>query len=77
MDGRLCVGDIILQIDRQDVSQMTLAQATLALSSTSPLLRLSVYRPGLEESEWRGREGEEGGFICFAVGLRLIHVHCI
>ena len=29
---------------------MTLAQATLALGTSSPLLRLGVYRPSLEDS---------------------------
>ena len=42
-------GDIIVQIDRQELSHMTLAQATLALGTTSPLLRLSVYRPAMED----------------------------
>ena len=48
----LCViaGDIIVQIDRQELSHMTLAQATLALGTSSPLIRLGVYRPSVEDS---------------------------
>ena len=42
-------GDIILQIDRQELSHMSLAQATLALSTSSPLLTLTVYRPAMED----------------------------
>lgn len=42
-------GDIIVQIDRQELSHMTLAQATLALGTSSPLLRLAVYRPAVED----------------------------
>ena len=44
------VGDIIVQIDRQDLSHMSLAQATLALGTSSPLIRLGVYRPSSEDS---------------------------
>ena len=43
-------GDIIVQIDRQDLSHMTLAQATLALGTSSPLIKLGVYRPSAEDS---------------------------
>ena len=43
-------GDIIVQIDRQDLSHMTLAQATLALGTSSPLIKLGVYRPSVEDS---------------------------
>jgi multiple PDZ domain protein len=51
LDGRLVEGDIIVQIDRQELSHMTLAQATLALGTSSPLLRLGIYRPSMEDSE--------------------------
>jgi C-terminal processing protease CtpA/Prc len=50
-DGRLIEGDIIMQIDRQELSHMSLAQATLALSTSSPLLTLTVYRPAMEDAE--------------------------
>ena len=43
-------GDIIVQIDQQELSHMSLAQATLALGTSSPLLRLGVYRPSMEDS---------------------------
>ena len=48
----VCAGDIIVQIDRQELSHMTLAQATLALGTCSPLLRLAVYRPSLEDGTY-------------------------
>ncbi len=64
-DGRLCIGDKILEIDGQDFTQKSLAQAMLALSSSTPLLRLTVYRDTLDEGEGeRERKGErerEGG----------------
>ena len=44
-------GDIIMQIDRQELSHMSLAQATLALSTSSPLLTLTVYRPAMEDGK--------------------------
>jgi hypothetical protein len=44
-------GDIIVQIDRQELSHMTLAQATLALGTSSPLIKLGVYRPSVEDTE--------------------------
>ncbi len=43
-DGRLCIGDRILEIDGNDVTQSTLAQATLALSALVPIIKVSVYR---------------------------------
>ena len=50
-DGRLSVGDRIIGIDGQDFTQKTLAQATLALSSTQPLLKLTVMRETVEDGE--------------------------
>ncbi len=50
-DGRLCIGDKILEIEGQDFTQKSLAQAMLALSASTPLLRLTVYRDSLEDGE--------------------------
>ena len=50
-DGRLSVGDRIIEIDGQDFSQKTLAQATLALSAAVPLIRLTVMRQIEEDGE--------------------------
>lgn len=47
-DGRLCVGDRILEIDDNDVTQKSLAQVTLAMSAPVPLMRLTVYREQME-----------------------------
>jgi len=47
-DGRLCPGDRILEIDGCDVTQKTLAQATLAMSAPVPLMKLTVYRDPCE-----------------------------
>ena len=50
-DGRLSVGDRIIEIDGQDFSQKTLAQATLALSAAVPLMRLTVMRQIEDDGE--------------------------
>ena len=42
------MGDRILGIDGQDFTQKTLAQATLAMSATIPLMRLTVARESME-----------------------------
>ena len=56
-DGRLSIGDRIIEIDGQDFSQKTLAQATLALSAAVPLIRLTVMRQ-IEE------DGERDVYLC-------------
>lgn len=50
-DGRLSAGDRIIEIDGQDFSQKTLAQATLALSSAQPLLKLTILRESVEDGK--------------------------
>ena len=50
-DGRLSAGDRIIEVDGQDFSQKTLAQATLALSSAQPLLKLTVLRESIEDGK--------------------------
>ncbi len=47
-DGRLCVGDRIVEIDGSDCTQKTLAQVTLAMSAPMPLMRLTVHREPME-----------------------------
>ena len=45
------MGDRIIEIDGQDFSQKTLAQATLALSAAVPLMRLTVMRQIEDDGE--------------------------
>lgn len=48
-DGRLCIGDRILEINGEDFSSRTLAEAMLALGGVVPLMRLTIYRECLDE----------------------------
>ena len=50
-DGRLCIGDRILEINDEDFSNRTLAEATLALSAVVPLMKLVILREYFEEGE--------------------------
>lgn len=50
-DGRLCIGDRILEINDENFTNRTLAEATLALSGVVPLIRLAVLREYLDECE--------------------------
>ena len=50
-DARLCIGDRIIEIDDQDFTQKTLAQALLALSATTPLMSLKVIREPADEGK--------------------------
>ena len=49
-DGRLGIGDRILEINEVDITQKTFAQACLALGGTTPLLKLVVFRQSVDES---------------------------
>jgi len=51
-DGRLCIGDKILEINDEDIMTRSLAEASLALGAVVPLIRITVYRDFLDESEW-------------------------
>ena len=48
-DGRLSVGDRILEINDKDFTNRTLAEATLALGGVVPLMRLTVLREPINE----------------------------
>ena len=50
-DGRLCIGDRILEINDEDFANRTLAEATLALGGVVPLMRLTIYRECMDEGE--------------------------
>ncbi len=56
-DGRLSIGDRILEINNKDFANRTLAEAMLALGGVVPLMRLIVLREPLEE-------GRCGGVCC-------------
>lgn len=49
-DGRLRLGDWILEINEVDITHKTFAQTCLALGSTTPLLKLKVLRQSVDES---------------------------
>ena len=56
------MGDRIIEIDGQDFSQKTLAQATLALSAAVPLMRLTVMRQIEDDGEGGVLDWKLGGY---------------
>ena len=50
-DNRLRPGDIILKVDKMEVTSKALARAALALGAVTPLLHLTVYRPARVSGE--------------------------
>ena len=56
------MGDRIIEIDGQDFSQKTLAQATLALSAAVPLMRLTVMRQIEDDGEGGVLDVKLGGY---------------
>ena len=56
------MGDRIIEIDGQDFSQKTLAQATLALSAAVPLMRLTVMRQIEDDGEGDVLDWKLGGY---------------
>lgn len=54
-DGRLCIGDRILEINGEDYASRTLAEAMLALGGVVPLMRLTIYRDCLDEGVFNVR----------------------
>jgi hypothetical protein len=54
-DGRLCIGDRILEINGEDFANRSLAEATLALGGVVPLMKLAIYRECLDEGEGVGQ----------------------
>ena len=65
------MGDRIIEIDGQDFSQKTLAQATLALSAAVPLMRLTVMRQIEDDGEGGVLDRKLGGY-CTRGGWKLV-----
>jgi len=68
-DGRLCIGDKILEINDEDIMTRSLAEATRALGAVVPLIRLTVYREFLDESKCSKTPGNYNN-LCMSICIK-------